>query len=157
MLKKLLERIKKKPWYMRFLLNTYPPYLGAGVKTVYVSPDFRKVEVKLPLRWYNRNYVGTHFGGNLYTMVDPFFMLMLIRNLGPQYIVWDQSAEIKFFKPGTGTVTAKFEITEQELEEIRQRVKEEKVYRPIFTVNILNENGEVVAVVKKVLYVRLKQ
>jgi hypothetical protein len=136
------------------LVNMYPPYLGAGVKVRSVSSDFRQIEVEMPLRWYNRNYVGTHFGGSLYSMVDPFYMLMLIHVLGPDYIVWDRSAAIEFFKPGRGTMRACFRLTEAALETIYAYTADGQKYLPEFTVEIVDTSGELVARVKKILYIR---
>lgn len=140
----------------RWLLNLYPPYLGAGIRVRRVSPDFREILVEMPHRFFNRNYVGTHFGGSLYAMVDPFYMLMLIKNLGPDYIVWDKAATIDFVKPGKGTVRAHFRLEEKVLQEIKQSVKEGGKFLPTFTVEVQDRQGEVVARVEKVLYVRKK-
>ncbi len=140
----------------RLLLNLYPPYLGAGVRVRHVSPDFREIVVEMPLRFFNRNYVGTHFGGSLYAMVDPFYMLMLIKNLGPDYIVWDKAASIEFVKPGRGTVRAHFRLDEKVLDEIKEKVKDGGKYLPTFTVPVVDRHGDVVARVEKVLYVRKK-
>ncbi|MEJ5364405.1 MAG: DUF4442 domain-containing protein [Desulfosoma sp.] len=140
----------------RLLLNLYPPYLGAGVRVRHVSPDFREIVVEMPLRFFNRNYVGTHFGGSLYAMVDPFYMLMLIKNLGPDYIVWDKAASIEFVKPGRGTVRAHFRLDEKVLDEIKEKVKDGGKCLPTFTVPVVDRHGDVVARVEKVLYVRKK-
>src|SRR5690242_6864509 len=104
---------------LRRFIRLYPPYLGAGVRVTDIAADFRRIEVEMPLRFYNRNYVGTHFGGSLYSMVDPFYMLMLINILGPDYIVWDKSAAIRFKRPGKGVMKATFELTEEKIAEIR--------------------------------------
>jgi hypothetical protein len=136
------------------LVNMYPPYLGAGVKVRSVSPDFRQIEVEMPLRWYNRNYVGTHFGGSLYSMVDPFYMVMLIHVLGPDYIVWDQAGAIEFFKPGKGTMRAGFRLTEADLQAIYAHTANGRKYLQEFTIEIVDARGELVARVKKILYIR---
>jgi len=138
------------------LVNMYPPYLGAGVKVRSVSPDFRQIEVEMPLRWYNRNYVGTHFGGSIYSMADPFYMVMLIHVLGPDYIIWDQAASIEFFKPGTGTMRARFCLTEADLEAIYAHTADGRKYLPEFSIDIVDTKGELVARVKKTLYIRRK-
>ncbi|MCX4198124.1 DUF4442 domain-containing protein [Methylobacterium organophilum] len=86
------SRLARKARFLRWAMNFYPPYIGAGVRVRHISADMRLVQVKMVLRWYNRNYVGTQFGGSLYSMVDPFFVLMLMENLGRDYIVWDKAA-----------------------------------------------------------------
>jgi acyl-coenzyme A thioesterase PaaI-like protein len=112
---------EKKERVRRLLhkLSFWPPYLGAGIRVTRVAEDFRTVEVELRMRFFNRNYVGTHFGGSLYSMCDPWFMLMLIEHLGPDYIVWDKVATIRFKKPDRGVVKASFHIPEERIQEIR--------------------------------------
>ena len=142
---------------MRQLINIYGPYFGAGVKATYIDKDFRQARVSLPLRWYNKNYVGVHFGGSLYSMIDPFYMLLLMNNLGKDYIVWDQSAEIEFIKPGTGTVSATFIITDEMLKEIKEKTANGDKFLPTYPVVITDEQGEIVAKANKTLYIRQKQ
>lgn len=142
-------------WLIR-MLNLYPPYLGAGVR-VKASPDLRTFEVRMKLRWWNRNYVGTHFGGSLYTMCDPFFMLMLVDALGRGYIVWDKAATIRFRRPGRGAVRATFHIPQERIEEIRAAADAGGKVEPMFTVEVVDDQGEVVAEVEKLLYVRRKE
>lgn len=142
------------PRRLRRVLNLYPPYLGAGVRVKHVDPEWREARVEMKLRWWNRNAVGTHFGGSLYTMVDPHLMLLLMQRLGSEYVVWDQAATIEFRKPGRGRVTATLEITDEEVEAIRASAADGQPHRPEFEVEVLDEAGDVVAAVTKVLYVR---
>ncbi len=137
-------------------MNFYPPYFGAGVRIAEMSDDFRYIRVEMPLRFYNRNYVGTHFGGSLYSMCDPFYMLMLMKNLGRDFIVWDRAASIEFKKPGEGTVTAEFALTKKQIEEVRQKAERQYKVEPTFEVDVVDEQGDIVASVEKVLYVRRK-
>ena len=111
----------------------------------------------MKLRWYNRNYVGTHFGGSLAAMTDPFYMLMLIHILGSEYIVWDKTSTIDFIAPGRGTVTARFRLKDDQIAAIKNETADGKAYFPALSVDIVNESGEVVACVNKKLYVRKKQ
>jgi acyl-coenzyme A thioesterase PaaI-like protein len=146
-------------WRKRFFkqfVSLYPPYLGAGVRVTRATPDFRLVEVEMRLWPWNRNYVGTHFGGSLFSMADPFFMIMLIEQLGPGYTVWDKAGSIRFRRPGRGTVRARFEIPPERLEEIRRAADAGGKVEPTFTVSILDAQGEVVAEVEKLLSVRRK-
>ena len=137
-------------------VNLYPPYLGAAVRVTHISEDFRNVEVEMPLRFYNRNYVGTHFGGSLYSMCDPFYMLMLINILGPDYIVWDKAAAIRFKKPGKGVMKATFQLTEEQIAEIRAAAEVQPKVEPQFQVIIKDAEGTVVAEIDKLLYVKKK-
>lgn len=137
-------------------VNFYLPYLGAAVRVTRISGDFRNVEVEMPLRFYNRNYVGTHFGGSLYSMCDPFYMLMLINILGPGYIVWDKAATIRFKKPGQGLVRASFHISEEQIAGIRAAAETQHKVEPQFQVVIKDAEGNVVAEIDKLLYVRKK-
>ncbi|KAE9648240.1 DUF4442 domain-containing protein [Pseudomonas sp. PB106] len=155
MLKWLTKKFGKAR-LMRWVMTFYPPYLGAGVRVRHISDDFRDVQVSMGLGWYNRNYVGTQFGGSLYSMVDPFFMLMLMENLGSKYIVWDKAADIDFIAPGKGPVFARFSIDETLLAEIRRQTANGEKYLPQLQVDIHDGAGNLVARVGKTLYVRLK-
>ena len=143
--------------HMRWLLNLYPPYLGAGIRVKRLQPDWRAIDVEMKLRFWNANYVGTHFGGSLYSMTDPFYMLMLIENLGSGYIVWDKAASIRFRRPGKGKVSASFRLSEEQIEGIRQRLNTQEKVEPTFVVEVKDDTGAVVAEVEKVLYVRKKE
>lgn len=138
-------------------INFYAPYLGAGVRIAHIADDFRRVEVEMPLRFYNRNYVGTHFGGSLYSMCDPFYMVMLINILGPDYIVWDKAATIRFKKPGKGVMKAVFELTEEKIAEIRAAAEIQPKVEPQFQVLVKDAEGNVVAEIDKLLYIKKKK
>jgi hypothetical protein len=138
-------------------INLYPPYLGAAVRVTHISEDFRRVEVEMPLRFYNRNYFGTHFGGSLYSMCDPFYVLMLANILGPDYIVWDKAADIRFRKPGKGVMKASFQLTEEKIAEIRAAAETQPKVEPLFHVLVKDEEGCVVAEIDKLLYIKKKK
>ncbi|MEJ2366538.1 MAG: DUF4442 domain-containing protein [Deltaproteobacteria bacterium] len=146
-----------KPNMLKFGMNIWPPFLGAGIKVKHIAPDYREIVVSLKLRWYNRNYVGTHFGGSLAAMTDPFYMLMLIQILGSRYTVWDKTSTINFIAPGRGTVTACFTLQDDEILEIKNKTANGDPYFPEFSVDIVSESGEVIARVDKTLYIRMKQ
>ena len=142
--------------HFKAIMNLWPVYWGTGISIAEVAPDLSRLVVRMKLRFYNRNALGTHFGGSLYSMCDPFFLLQLIPLLGPEYIVWDRAATIEFLRPGRGTVTATFEWTPQQLDEIRHRTVDGAKYEPVRTVEVRDDAGEVVARVSKTLYVRRK-
>lgn len=139
---------------MERLVNFYPPFLGAGIRSRAV--DERTVEVDMKLTAFNRNLVGVHFGGSLYAMCDPWLMLILMRLLGREYIVWDKAANIQFKKPGRGRVKARFHIPPERVEEIRRDADSQIKIEPVFAVDVLDDEGDVVARVEKLLYVRRK-
>ncbi len=148
--------MKWTPAKLKFFLNVYPPYLGAGIWVERVSQDWLELDVSMKLRWYNRNAVGTHFGGSLYAMVDPHLMLLLMGALGDDYVVWDQSAGIDFRKPGKGRVHAQIRLSHEVLEEIRGNTAAGEPFRPRFDLQVVDAAGDLVARVHKTLYVRRK-
>jgi acyl-coenzyme A thioesterase PaaI-like protein len=154
----LMQRIAARVGTHRFLrlMRLYPPYLGAGVRVRHVAPDLSRVEVEMPLTIWNRNFVGTQFGGSLYAMCDPFFMLMLMHRLGPAYVVWDKAATIEFVRPGRGRVSATFELAAERVEEIRRDADAGEKVLPRFDAVVVGDDGTVVARIEKVLYVRRK-
>lgn len=138
------------------LLSFYPPFLGAGIGISKVSDDLHTIEVQMKLHWWNRNVVGTHFGGSLYTMCDPFYMLILLDKLGKEYIIWDKAASIRFKKPSRSTVRAQFRISPQQIQEIRSEVDRMGRKDYTFSTQVISEEGEVIAEVEKLVYIRRK-
>jgi acyl-coenzyme A thioesterase PaaI-like protein len=138
-------------------INFYPPLLGAGIWVLHKQSDEYTVQVQLKLTRLNFNAVGTHFGGSLYAMCDPWFMLILMQHLGRDYTVWDKAASIQFLKPGRGTVTATFHISPEQIAELRAQVDREGKIEPLFNVDVIDEQGEIVANVAKRLYIRKKR
>lgn len=151
-----LTRIRLSATQLRRALNLWPPYrLGPGIRVDEISQDFTYARTSLPMRFYNQNYVGTHFGGSLYSMVDAMYMLMLINILGREFIVWDMAAKIEYRKPGKGTVTADFCIPDTLIASLRELEPNEKTVLDL-DVNVVDEVGDVVAHVVKTEYVRRK-
>jgi hypothetical protein len=148
--------IRKARSRIQRFIRFYPPFLGAGVRVSHIDEEFRTIEVHMPLRFWNRNYVGTHFGGSLYTMCDPFFVLILLNHLGPDYIVWDKAATIRFKKPGKGLVKAVFAVPGERIEEIRAQADTLGKIEPQFQTVVTDVEGNIIAEVDKLLYVRKK-
>lgn len=140
----------------RWAFNLWPCYRGTGGRVTYIAADWREIRVRLPLSWRTRNYVGTIFGGSLYGAVDPFFMLMLMKNLGPGYIVWDKAATIRFRKPGRTTLRATFHLEASELEAIRSLLETTPKVDRTYLVQLVDETGTVHAEVEKVIHVSRK-
>ena len=137
---------------MRF----WPPYWASGIRVRDFSEDLTRITVSMRLSRRNTNYVGTHFGGNLYSMCDPWYMFILLEHLGSNYIVWDKAAEIDFVYPGRGTVTADFVIPLSEIEELKKELLTSTKLLPIYSTEIIDESGRTVARVRKTLYVKRK-
>jgi acyl-coenzyme A thioesterase PaaI-like protein len=139
------------------VINLWPPFLGAGIRLEYLSADFHEARVGMKLTKFNTNYVGVHFGGSLYSMSDPWYMLMLLEILGKDFIVWDKAASIRFKKPGKGKVWAHFKITAEMLDSIRADVAQHGKTERVWPVEIKNEQQEVVALVDKTLWIAAKR
>ena len=137
---------------MRWRFNLSPVYRRTGARITHISHDLREVRIKLPLNWKTRNYVGTIFGGSMYAAVDPLYMVMLINILGPEYIVWDKAASIKFKQPGRSTLHAEIKITKAETDYIRKTLKEQTKLDRTYQIELVDEKGTVCAVVEKVIH-----
>ena len=146
-----------KAWLFRLVINLWPPLFFARIKLEHMSADFREARVSMKLSAWNRNGVGTLFGGALFSMTDPFYMLMLMARMRDEYIVWDKCADIDFVKPGKGRVYAEFIITDQMLADIEQHTANGDKYLPQVVTYIKDEAGDVVAKVNRTLYIRRKK
>jgi acyl-coenzyme A thioesterase PaaI-like protein len=138
-------------------MNLWPPFLGAGITVEHIAKDFRHAKVRLKHGLLNRNIVGVHFGGSLFAMTDPFFMMMVSQNLGKGYVIWDQAAKIEFLKPGKGKVHASFEITQEQLDDIIGSAESGNKVLKDFVVDVKDQENDVVARITKTLYIRKKK
>ena len=141
---------------LRHVLNLWPPFLFSGVHVTAVTADYRHARVELRMRPWNRNYVGTHFGGSLFAMTDPFWMLLVMQSLGRDYIVWDRAGAIEFVKPGRGTVHARFDLEDATLDELRNATAGGAKALHWFATDVIDAGGYVVARMRKQLYIRRK-
>ncbi|HOX72347.1 MAG TPA: DUF4442 domain-containing protein [Dokdonella sp.] len=146
-----------KPGRLKRLMNLWPPFLFSGIRVLAIGEDWRSARIVLRKHWYNGNYVGTHFGGSLFAMTDPYWMILVMECLGRDYIVWDKAAEIEFVAPGRGDVFADFLVEESALEEIRAATANGEKALRWFQVDVKNAAGETIARVRKQLYVRRKR
>lgn len=137
-------------------MSWWPPFVGAGIRVVEMAPDMTYIKVQMPLRFYNKNFFKVHYGGSLYSMADPFYMLMFVHLLGPDFIVWDKAASIEFVKPGQGIVEAEFKLTKEQVDSIKSELQDQSKILKDFNVLITNSHGETVAKVTKTLYFRKK-
>jgi acyl-coenzyme A thioesterase PaaI-like protein len=138
-------------WWLRHI-GWWPPLIGTGIRVTRLDKDLRAIDVEMRLTRWNKNYKGVHFGGSLFSMTDPFYMIMLVTNLGREYVVWDKAASIRYRKPGAGTVRAEFRLSEERLAEIRAALEVEGRHDARFVVEVKDAAGEVVAEVERVVY-----
>jgi len=146
-----------KTWRFRLFMNLYPMYLGTGGKIVFISSDWREVKIRLRRSLWTYNYVGTIFGGSMFSASDPFYMLMILHNLGREYVIWDKSAHIRFKKPGKSTLYAHFELSEEVLSDIKEKVTYSGETDYSFLIRWKDKNGVVHAEIERTVYIADKE
>lgn len=138
-------------------MNLWSPFRATGIRVTRIAPDYREIEVELSRSWHNRNYHGTHFGGSLYAMTDPFFALMLIHALGPEYFVTHKAGAIEYLIATKEKVHAHFSLDEASIADIKAQTAGGQKYLPQFEIDVKTAAGEVVARVKHTLYIRKRK
>lgn len=151
-----LRNIAMPAWCSRLMINLWPPMIGAGIHVEHIAADYSGARVRMRQRLLNSNLFGTHFGGSLFAMTDPFYTLLILHRLGKDYVVWDKRSEIDFLLPARGTVRAAFHVSTEMIARIRAHTDSGDKYEPNFTVEITDSRGDVVARVSKTIYVRRK-
>lgn len=150
----MLENFESR--LMRWKFNLFPAYRGTGGRVVYIADDWHEVRVKIPLSRRTRNYVGTIYGGSMYGAIDPIYMLMLIKKLGREYVVWDKAAKIRFRRPGKETLYADFAITEDEIAEIKRLADTERSIDRVYQIELKDRAGKLYCAIEKTLYIAKK-
>src|SRR5487761_1983201 len=138
----------------RWGFNWFPAYRETGGWVTYIASDWREIRIKLPHNIQTNNYVGTIFGGSMYAAVDPFYMIMLIQNLGKDFVVWDKAATIRFRKPGRATLYARFSLDEAELQAIREQSQTARSLDRVYRIDLLDAQGVLHAEIEKVIHIR---
>lgn len=145
------------PGRLRLLMNLWPPFLCAGIRVLEIADDWSGARVRLRRHWYNRNYVGSQFGGSLFAMTDPFWMILVMHQLGRDYIVWDKAGQIEFVAPGRSDVFADFRIDPARIDLIRQATAGNDKHLDWFETDVVDPEGQLIAKVRKQLYIRRKK
>ncbi len=140
--------------FARWGFNLFPAYRGTGGRIIYIAADWREVRVALPLNWRTRNYVGTIYGGSIYGVADPIYMIMLIKTLGPRYVVWDKAASVRFRQPGRSTLFGRFVLSDDEIELIRADAAESPKIDRHYSVDLVDTTGAVHATIEKTIQIR---
>lgn len=140
----------------RFFFNLWPPLYFTGIRFTHIDQHWRNIRVEMPLRFYNKNNLGMHFGGSLYSMIDPLYVMMITNNLSTNYFVVDHSASIHYKKPGLGRVYAECSLSEAELNDIKQQLMIQEKYLKTFFIEIKNQQHDVVCEIEKTIYIRKK-
>jgi acyl-coenzyme A thioesterase PaaI-like protein len=154
MIRRLRERLPHALDWRVF--NIWPAIVGTGGRVTRVTEDWTELDVRLPLSWRTRNYVGTIFGGSIYAATDPYVMVMLIRQLGDDYVVWDKSARVSFKRPGTATLYAEFRIPPEKTAQIKATVDAQNKFDFVYSLDLKDAEGRVYATIDKTVYVARK-
>ena len=139
----------------RIAFNFFPAVWASGGKYTYVSEDMRELHLKLPLNLRSRNYIGTIFGGSMFSATDPMFFMMLIKNL-PGYIIWDKASSIRYKKPGRDVLYTKTKITQEDIDSIVEELKSKDKLDRVFTLDLIDTAGDGCATIKKNIHIRHK-
>ena len=83
-------------------------------------------------------------------------MLMLMKILGPEYTVWDKAAKVRFRKPGKGALFADFQLSADEIDEIKSLAETSRSLDRIYNVELKSNDGVVHAEIEKTLYIAKK-
>lgn len=153
-LMKVGQRFIGLPTIFKYGYNWSPMYRRSTARITSVSDDLLTISIKLPISYKNRNYLSSIFGGSMFAAVDPIPMVQLMNLIGPDYVVWDKSAEIYFKRPAREDLFAKFTFSKDELAHIKSQVTQSKEIDFVKVTQLTNVDGSVTyCEVKKTIYV----
>jgi acyl-coenzyme A thioesterase PaaI-like protein len=141
----------------RMVFNFFPAFWSTGAKVTYLAADYKEVHLKLPLSWRTRNYVGTIFGGSMFASTDVLYFLLVLKNIGKDYIVWDKASSIHFKKPGKGTLYTKVTVSDKEIETIKKELQYTDKIDRIYLLDLIDEAGDICASIEKTIHIRNKK
>jgi acyl-coenzyme A thioesterase PaaI-like protein len=147
----MIEAVKTR--LLRHAINFYPAYFGSGGRVKYIAPDWREVRMELPANWRTKGSTGAIFGGSIYSAIDPFYAMMVAKNVGPEFVVWDKAAKIRYRRPGRDKLRARFVLEDGEVEGILREIRGRRSVDRVYTVELTDEKGEAHAIIEKTVYV----
>ena len=157
-IQKVLEKFISKANIYKYGFNLSPMYRRSTGRIVKVSDDLLQVNVRIKLSYKNSNYVGSIFGGSLFSATDPIFMIQLLNILDESYVVWDKAATIKFKRPAKENCYVDFIFTKDEIAQIKKDVSQNNEIDLVKNITITNKDKTVVfAEVSKTIYVANKK
>lgn len=140
----------------KLMFNIFPGFRRTGARMIKASDDLHYAKIRLPLNYKTRNYVGTIYGGSMYSCADGIYMVQLINILGKEYVVWDKSASIRFRRPGNTTLYGEFAISPEFVKQVKSEIKQQNEKDYTMKVDLVDQAGEVYATIEKVLYIASK-
>lgn len=149
--------VKITPRRLAIGMTLWIPNLFSGIQVRRFSDDWTHAIVELHVNAFTRNYVKTAFGGSMSAMTDPYFFMLVMHQLGRDYVVWDTRGEIEFLKPGRGVLTAHFHVPQEKVGQLRERAQGGNKVLEWFETEITDRQGDVVAKVRREVYVREKK
>ena len=152
-----LTGMKITPRRLAIGMSLWAPNLFSGIRVRRFAGDWTSATVELHVNLITRNYVKTAFGGSLSAMTDPYFFMLVMHQLGRDHVVWDTRGEIEFVKPGRGVLTARFSVPREKADELRERARGGAKVLEWFETAITDASGDVVARVRREVYVREKK
>lgn len=152
-----MQKLFKYSGVVKSGLNLWPPFRGAGIRIDELAKDYSQCKVSLKFRWWNKNANRTQFGGSMFSMTDPIYPLMFMGILGKEYIVWDKAAEIEYVSPGKKSLHAEFNLSPEQIDNIKTATENGEKVLPQFMVSIKDVRGKEVAKIKRTLYIRKKK
>lgn len=141
----------------RIIFNYFPAFWSTGAKVTYLAADYKEIRLKLPLSWRTRNYVGTIFGGSMFASTDVLYFLLVLNNLGKNYIVWDKASCIRFKNPGKGTLYTKAVLSDEEIEIIKTELLNTDKIDRVYFLDLIDETGDICASIEKTIHIQNKQ
>jgi acyl-coenzyme A thioesterase PaaI-like protein len=148
-----LKRFLKVSTIYKYGFNWSPMYRRTTAKLIEVSDDLHYVKIRLKLNWKNRNYAGSIFGGSMLAATDPIYMIQLIQILGDDYVVWDKAVEAHYKRPAKSTISGEFIFSSEDITNIKQSVVENNETTIVKTLNLVDENQNIIATFNKTVYV----
>ena len=138
------------------LVSYWPPMLFSGISVRDFDLDKGYIKVRLRSSFWNRNYFGTHYGGSICSLCDPFYAFILLHQLGREYIVWDKASKVTFVSATREPVYATFSLSNEEIEKIKEDALGNSKVEPVFQTTVVDGEGKVIATVERTLYIKTK-
>ncbi|MGR9099614.1 MAG: PaaI family thioesterase [Gammaproteobacteria bacterium] len=147
-------------WKSRYLndrqrIEWYPTFWLMRLKVLELTPDWKKIRIRLPQTWLSTNVGGSLFGGFQACLADSIAP-MACQKVFPGYSIWTRTLHLDFQQAGMTDLELRFEISAEQEEKIRGELKSKGRSTPDFVYGYYQGDGSLCTLIKTKVAIRPK-
>ena len=135
------------------------PFIFNRIKIIHISDDFKQIDVRLKLSFWNRNPGKALWGGAIFSAADSFFPIILKQNAllsGIETDFFTKSTNVSYLKPSKTDLMFNFNVSDDEVSSMIDILNRDGKNQEWHTVYGIDKHGDKCVKVKIQPYLRIR-